>query len=371
MFNTPTDCYNYIIENDLEMPVLGAMMNHVGGYSIAEIADGRFHNRDGAVSFSSPGYKINIPVTDDEIVTAVHTEHADSIITEEIFLEDDATPQQRHVPLTPAKVLSWLPADATPAQQDSAIQAHIKPSEIHWSECPDTLHLPGHPAGRSFRDVSLPKYYRESYFEGKPCFNPDLFGGRQGVAGDPVPYSIARDNVITILLLACFMLALIAYAKSRRFILRQVKDFFRAPRGENMTVMTETSGEFRFQFFLVGQSCLLFALIYFFYVQTRGADTFIVDLQGGGIFAHGFRLLRPQAQRAMDEVVPLPPCDGRSVRLSARDAASLLRNGGGSDACVHGCGNRSVQNAGFLAHLHHLFQARGALFADFFVLLHT
>ena len=47
MFNTPTDCYNYIIENDLEMPVLGAMMNHVGGYSIAEIADGRFHNRDG------------------------------------------------------------------------------------------------------------------------------------------------------------------------------------------------------------------------------------------------------------------------------------------------------------------------------------
>ena len=40
MFNTPTDCYNYIIENDLEMSVLGAMMNHVGGYSIAEIAVG-------------------------------------------------------------------------------------------------------------------------------------------------------------------------------------------------------------------------------------------------------------------------------------------------------------------------------------------
>ena len=65
MFNTPTDCYNYIIENELEMPVLGAMMNHVGGYSIAEIADGRFHNRDGEVSFSSSGYKINIPVTDE------------------------------------------------------------------------------------------------------------------------------------------------------------------------------------------------------------------------------------------------------------------------------------------------------------------
>ncbi len=219
----------------------------------------------------------------------MHTEHADSIITEEIFLEDDAAPQQRHVPLTPAKVLSWLPANATPAQQDSAVQAHIKPSEIHWSECPDTLHLPGHPVGRSYRDVSLPKYYRESYFEGKPCFNPDLFGGRQGVAGDPVPYSIARDNVMTILLLACFMLVLVAYAKSRRFILHQLKDFFRAPRGGKTTAVTETSDEFCFHFFLVGQSCLLFALTYFFYVQMQGIDTFIVNqYQVIGIFAAVF-----------------------------------------------------------------------------------
>lgn len=71
MFNTPADCYKYIIDNDIEMPVLGAMMNHAKDYSIAEIADGRFHNRDGVVSFSSPGYKVNIAVTDDEIVTAV------------------------------------------------------------------------------------------------------------------------------------------------------------------------------------------------------------------------------------------------------------------------------------------------------------
>lgn len=216
------------------------------------------------------------------------TEHADSIATEEIILEEEgaAAQQHSHVQLTPAKVLSWLPAGATPEQQDSAIQANIKPSEIHWSQCPDTLHLPGHPVGRSFRDVSLPKYYRESYFTGKPWFNPDLFGGRQGVAGDPVPYSIARDNVITLLLLLCFMLAAVVYAKSRRFILRQAKEFFRPPRGENMTVMTETSGEFRFQFFLVLQSCLLFALIYFFYVQIKVTDTFVVDqYQVIGIFA--------------------------------------------------------------------------------------
>ena len=60
---------------------------------------------------------------------------------------------------TPHQVLSWLPRDATPEQQDSAIQMHIKPSEIHWSANPDTLHLPGQTKGKSFRGVSLPQYF--------------------------------------------------------------------------------------------------------------------------------------------------------------------------------------------------------------------
>ncbi|MDY4566750.1 MAG: DUF4271 domain-containing protein [Prevotella sp.] len=206
----------------------------------------------------------------------------DSIHTEEIVLGADglpvgAKPVSQHHQLTPAEVLRWLPKDATPAQQDSAIQAHIRPSEITWSQQPDTLHLPGHTRGHSWRDVNLPQYYRESYFTGKPFFNPDLFGGRIGVAGDPVPYTIARDNIITLLLIFCFCIALIAYTKSRRFILRQAKEFFRPPVSENMTAVTETSEELRFQFFLVLQTCLLLGLVYFFYTQLYVADTFVVD----------------------------------------------------------------------------------------------
>ena len=190
---------------------------------------------------------------------------------------EGAGEQQHHTwQPTVRQVLSWLPADATPAQQDSAVQAHIKPSDITWSTQPDTLHLPGWPVGRSFRDVSLPKYYRESYFTGKPFFNPDLFGGRLGVAGDPVPYSIARDNIITILLLACFMLGLVAFAGSRPFMVRQASHFFRQPRGR-LTEVTETAGELRFQLFLVLQSCLLLGLVYFFYVEQNVASTFTID----------------------------------------------------------------------------------------------
>ncbi len=190
--------------------------------------------------------------------------------------ETQARVKKGHWQPTPAQVLRWLPADATPAQQDSAIQANIKPSPIHWSEEPDTLHLPGQPIGHSFRDINMPKYYRESYFTGKPYFNPDLYGGRPGVSGDPVPYSVSRDNVITIILLACFVLMAVAFSKSRRFMTRQVKMFFRYQR-EDATAITETSDEFQFQFFLVLLTCLLTGMVYFFYVYFYVADTFIID----------------------------------------------------------------------------------------------
>ena len=71
MFKTPKECYDYIVKNEMETAIIGAMMQQTDNYSIAEIADARFHNREGKISFTSAGYKINIEVTDDEIVTAV------------------------------------------------------------------------------------------------------------------------------------------------------------------------------------------------------------------------------------------------------------------------------------------------------------
>ena len=177
---------------------------------------------------------------------------------------------------TPAQILSWLPKNATPEQQDSAIQANIKPSGIHWSNMPDTLHLPGQPVGKSWRDVNLPKYYKESFFSNSPWFHPELSGGRLGVAGDPVPYTIAGDNLITGILLSCFILAMVAFAQSHKFIMRQAKNFFYVQHGET-TMITETSGELRFQFFLMLQTCLQFSLLFFLYARSVVSDTFIVE----------------------------------------------------------------------------------------------
>lgn len=177
----------------------------------------------------------------------------------------------------PYEVLQKLPPGATPAQQDSAIQAAFHVENTHLSTRPDTLSLPGQDKWISPRDVNLPQYYRETFFSKDSLFYSET-GGRYGVAGDPVPYTIHGDNTLTALLIGCFIVAMVAFANSRRFFMRQAKYFFREPNS-NTTEMTETSAEVRFQFFFVLQACLLLATVSFIYTLECVADTFILSSQ--------------------------------------------------------------------------------------------
>ena len=183
-----------------------------------------------------------------------------------------------HTVLTPKMVLSWLPRSATPAQQDSAIQAHFQPSEIRWSNRPDTLHLPGHDKGHNMLDVNLPQYYREGFFSKDSLFHPELTGGRYGVAGDPIPYTVQHDDIITSLLLLLFVLATIAFSNTRHFVVRQTKNFFNTNR-EGLTEITETAVEIRFQTFLAFLTCLLLAILFYFYTLNFIGETFLLDSQ--------------------------------------------------------------------------------------------
>jgi len=177
--------------------------------------------------------------------------------------------------LTPAQVLKWLPRDATPAQQDSIIQAHFKPGEIHWSGRPDTLHLPGHDRGHNMLDVDIPQYYREGFFSKDTLFHPELQGGRNGIAGDPVPYTVHADNLMTGLLLLCFIMIVVAFSSVKDFLLHQFKSFFYFSRDVSSEV-SETAVEFRFQFFLVMLASLLISLLFYFYTLYYIGETFIL-----------------------------------------------------------------------------------------------
>lgn len=203
----------------------------------------------------------------------------DSLSTEPIMEATEPAAPKYSKPQHPYQVLRQLPKDATPAQQDSAIQATFQPREIRYSQRPDTLHLPGHDAGKSVKDISLPQYYRESFFSTDSMFHPELNGGRYGVAGDPIPYTLRGDNIVTLILLVCFLVGLISFSKSWRFIARQTKLFFHTPVSRTSQADSETSVELRFQCFLLLQTGLLLALMQFFYAQQTIGNTFILSSQ--------------------------------------------------------------------------------------------
>lgn len=123
-------------------------------------------------------------------------------------------------------------------------------------------------------DVNLPQYYRESFFAKDSLLHPELKGGRFGIAGDPVPYTVRNDNAITCMLIFCFVMALVSFAHSSQYILRQLRDFLYIPRTSNPNDADPSN---KFQLFLSLQTCLLLAIIYFFYITHYVTGTFVLD----------------------------------------------------------------------------------------------
>ena len=141
---------------------------------------------------------------------------------------------------------------------------------VHDTVC--YLLPPGEAASRV--EVNLPQYYRESFFAKDSLLHPELTGGRFGIAGDPVPYTVRNDNAITCMLIFCFVMALVSFAHSRQYILRQLKDFFYIPRSSKSSDEDPSN---RFQLFLSLQTCLLLAITYYFYITHYVTDTFVLD----------------------------------------------------------------------------------------------
>jgi hypothetical protein len=214
-----------------------------------------------------------------------------NVIQQTDSLSNTAAPEAHTAPRpsshhqsTPAEVLSWLPQTATPWQQDSAIRANIHIPNVDWSRRPNPLRTPGLKADTRHVDITKPLFHSKSLVQKDSIYRPEVVSYRPGVAGDPVPYTIAGDNIITSLLLACFIFAAVAIAKSGNFLTRQFKNIF-YPRRHDPDAMTETSSELRFQLFLVVQTALLFAIVFFLYVSQNMANEFdFTNYQMIGIF---------------------------------------------------------------------------------------
>ena len=220
----------------------------------------------------------------------------DSILTTTIATANtDTVAVHSAKPQTPYEVLRLLPKDATPAQQDSAIQEWFEPKEIHYSSRPDTLHLPGQEIARNLKEVSLPHYYRENFFSNNTMYHPELSTERIGTSGAPIPYTFQNDSFITGILIICFLLITFTLSRISEFLLHQTKQFFSTQKSEQ--TLTETGSEIKFQILFLFITCLLYALLYFIYTTHYISNTFIFSSEyillvifGGAIM--GYMVLR-------------------------------------------------------------------------------
>lgn len=125
-------------------------------------------------------------------------------------------------------------------------------------------------------DVQLQQYDWRGYFADDSLSLTEVPGKSFGVAGDPMPYNLQSDDVITSLLFCCFILAVYAFSSVRGFLARQAKHLFYTSH-EEQAEMTETAGEVHFQLLLVLLTSLFIALLYYLYTLQVHGETFILD----------------------------------------------------------------------------------------------
>ena len=109
----------------------------------------------------------------------------------------------------PKQIIESLPADATPAQQDSAIQAMLPPRPTMRSTRPDTLNLPGWqiPSAKSTLSVQGSDTMK-TFFSTSPYYHAETNIRPTGMDADPLPYLLRHDDWVTGILLCCFLVVM-------------------------------------------------------------------------------------------------------------------------------------------------------------------
>ena len=88
-----------------------------------------------------------------------------------------------------------------------------------------------------------------------------------GMSGEPLPYLLHTDWMVTTLLLICILLTTIAFAKEKKYLLNRLKSSI-ASRERASMFDEATTTDVRYTFLLVLHSCILLGLcIYHYYTQ--------------------------------------------------------------------------------------------------------
>ena len=125
-------------------------------------------------------------------------------------------------------------------------------------------------------NLQLPQLLQDNFFAKDTLLHVDSCGATFGVAGEPVPELMRNDDLITGLLLACFVLTLVIYSSFKSYLGGQFRALLFVPRPSAETP-TESVIERRLKMLMVLQTCLLFSIVFFLLTKTNVSNSFILN----------------------------------------------------------------------------------------------
>lgn len=176
----------------------------------------------------------------------------------------------------PFEVLRTLPVHATPAQEDSAIQSIYNKHSAERVHVSDSITWPDftkEPQRNAINDT-LPTYYRETFLSRDTVFNSEYHIGRLGVAGDPIPYTIRTDNVLSSVIIVSTLIMLFCVRRASRFFSFQYRNFFRIVRNDSMLVK-EAASDTRNLIYISLYGAMILSLVFFSFTKEYVAETYI------------------------------------------------------------------------------------------------
>ena len=153
-------------------------------------------------------------------------------------------------------------------------ETNVKPKE---KASTDSLGLVSLKAIKPFKLSDL-HFEEEGYFKGSKYFKAGKNSVRYGTElGDPVPYTLNRDNTLAGVLLACFIIAMLSFSASRSFIVNQLQTFFKESRRKRAIAENEPKG--KVMPLLMLQTSLLLSVIFFIAWSRISGDTYEAGTQ--------------------------------------------------------------------------------------------
>jgi hypothetical protein len=172
------------------------------------------------------------------------------------------------------KAVETVPATLSPDSVEKEQIPDFTSKKSHWEVKVDSVLMPD--AGEEVKaEVKpLPKYYKESFFAKDSLLHSEIHGGRYGIPGDPVPYTIQRDDVLTPVLIFLVFLLMFSAKRSWRTFRMQAKHFFHDFRKGSIMEKESIAGTV-YLFFAGVYTMVILSLLFYFYAKAYIAEVYV------------------------------------------------------------------------------------------------